>query len=75
MYSKYKIPEYQNGHAYLTSHRACYVDNEDPRTYAVAIDLKDVDKVEHYVCIWTYVVVDSGADVNFRRASSSLHRR
>ncbi|KAF2094237.1 EAP30/Vps36 family protein [Rhizodiscina lignyota] len=45
---KFKIPEYQNGHAYLTSHRACYVDNEEPRKYAVAIDLKDVDRSEFY---------------------------
>ncbi|KAK5167293.1 hypothetical protein LTR04_007342 [Oleoguttula sp. CCFEE 6159] len=45
---KYKLPNYQNGHAYLTSHRACYVDNEEPRKYAVAIDLKDVDRPEFY---------------------------
>ncbi|KAF2452779.1 EAP30/Vps36 family-domain-containing protein [Lineolata rhizophorae] len=45
---KYKIPSYQNGHAYLTSHRACYVDNEEPRKHAVAIDLKDVDRPEFY---------------------------
>jgi ESCRT-II complex subunit VPS36 len=48
-YSKYKIPEYQNGHAYLTTHRACYVDNENPRSYAVAVDLKDVDHTDFYV--------------------------
>lgn len=47
---KYKIPEYQNGQAYLTSHRACYVDNEDPRNKAVAVSLKDVDRCEIYVC-------------------------
>ncbi|TKA80104.1 hypothetical protein B0A49_02449 [Cryomyces minteri] len=45
---KYKLPNYQNGHAYLTSHRACYVDNEEPRKHAVAIDLKDVDRPEFY---------------------------
>ncbi|EEQ29737.1 vacuolar protein-sorting-associated protein 36 [Microsporum canis CBS 113480] len=28
---KYKIPNYQCGHAYLTSHRICYVDLEEPR--------------------------------------------
>ncbi|OJJ46400.1 hypothetical protein ASPZODRAFT_66606 [Penicilliopsis zonata CBS 506.65] len=43
---KYKIPEYQNGHAYLTSHRICYVALEEPRKHAVGIDLKDVDRVE-----------------------------
>lgn len=47
---KFKIPEYQNGQAYLTSHRACYVDNEEPRKRAVAINLKDVDHHEIYVC-------------------------
>jgi ESCRT-II complex subunit VPS36 len=46
---KYKIPQYQNGHAYLTTHRACYVDDEDPRRNAVAVDLKDVDGTEFYV--------------------------
>ncbi|RDL39810.1 Uncharacterized protein BP5553_04150 [Venustampulla echinocandica] len=45
---KYKIPHYQNGHIYLTSHRICYVDNEDPRTNSVAIDLKEVDRYEFY---------------------------
>lgn len=46
---KLKIPEYQNGQAYLTSHRACYVDNEEPRKKAVAINLKDVDHHDLYV--------------------------
>ncbi|KAK3116818.1 Vacuolar protein-sorting-associated protein 36 [Teratosphaeriaceae sp. CCFEE 6253] len=45
---KFKIPNYQNGHAYLTSHRVCYVDNEDPRKYSVAVDLKDIDRPEFY---------------------------
>ncbi|KAF8251199.1 Vps36-domain-containing protein [Wilcoxina mikolae CBS 423.85] len=43
---KYKIPNYQNGFAYLTTHRACYVDNDEPRKYSVAVELKDVDRVE-----------------------------
>lgn len=46
---KYKIPQYQNGHAYLTSHRACYVDNEEPRKCSVTIDLKNVERPEFYV--------------------------
>lgn len=46
---KYKLPNYQNGHAYLTSHRACYVDNEEPRKYSVALELKDVEKSDFYV--------------------------
>ncbi|KAG9680062.1 Vps36-domain-containing protein, partial [Aureobasidium melanogenum] len=45
---KYKIPNYQNGHAYLTSHRVCYVDNQEPRKFSIAIDLKDVDRQEFY---------------------------
>lgn len=45
---KYKIPNYQNGQAYLTSHRACYVDNEEPRKYSVAVDLKQIDRTESY---------------------------
>jgi len=45
---KYKIPNYQNGHAYLTSHRVCYVDNQEPRKFSIAIDLKDVERPEFY---------------------------
>ncbi|KAI9775861.1 MAG: hypothetical protein M1839_000735 [Geoglossum umbratile] len=45
---KYKIPNCQNGHAYLTSHRACYVDNEEPRKNSVAVTLRDVDRCEFY---------------------------
>ncbi|KAF2180480.1 Vps36-domain-containing protein [Zopfia rhizophila CBS 207.26] len=45
---KYKIPQYQNGQAYLTSHRACYVDNDEPRKCSVAINLKDVERPEFY---------------------------
>lgn len=45
---KYKIPNYQNGHAYLTSHRVCYVDNEDSRKYSVAINLKEIERSEFY---------------------------
>lgn len=44
---KYKIPNYQNGHAYLTSHRICYVSVDEPRKYSVGIDLKDVDRAEY----------------------------
>lgn len=47
--SKYKIPRCQNGSAYLTSHRICYVDLEEPRGCSVGIDLKDVDRVEFQV--------------------------
>ncbi|CAK1364014.1 Vacuolar protein-sorting-associated protein 36 [Cercospora beticola] len=45
---KYKIPNHQNGHAYLTSHRVCYVDNTEPRKYSVAVDLKEIDRPEFY---------------------------
>ncbi|KAI9649585.1 Vacuolar protein-sorting-associated protein 36 [Ciborinia camelliae] len=45
---KYKIPNHQNGQVYLTSHRICYVDNDDPRRNSTAIDLKEVDRYEFY---------------------------
>ena len=45
----HKAQEYQNGHLYLTSHRACYVDNENPRSKSVAALLKDVERSEAYV--------------------------
>ncbi|PYH97432.1 Vps36-domain-containing protein [Aspergillus ellipticus CBS 707.79] len=44
---KYKIPNYQNGHAYLTSHRVCYVAVDEPRRYSVGIDLKDIDRADY----------------------------
>lgn len=46
---KYKIPSYQKGHAYLTSHRVCYVDDDESRKHSVAIDLRDVDRFEYQV--------------------------
>lgn len=49
MYSKFKIPQYQNGQSYLTSHRVCYVDHNEPRKNSVAIFLKDVEKPDFYV--------------------------
>lgn len=45
---KYKIPNLQNGHAYLTSHRACYVDNAEPRKHSIAVDLKSIEKYDFY---------------------------
>ncbi|TEA16823.1 Vacuolar protein-sorting-associated protein 36 [Colletotrichum sidae] len=45
---KYKLPHQQNGQVYLTSHRVCYVDKEEPRKHSVALDLKDVDRYEFY---------------------------
>lgn len=46
---KYKIPDYQNGHAYLTSHRVCYIAVEEPRKFSVGIDLKEIDRAEYQV--------------------------
>ncbi|KEF58896.1 uncharacterized protein A1O9_03739 [Exophiala aquamarina CBS 119918] len=43
---KYKIDTCQKGHAYLTSHRVCYVDDADPRANSWAVDLKDVERHE-----------------------------
>jgi len=44
--SKYKIADCQNGHAYLTSHRACYIDDQNPKQNSLAVDLKDVERYE-----------------------------
>ncbi|KAF7535660.1 hypothetical protein G7054_g5171 [Neopestalotiopsis clavispora] len=46
--SKFKLPNNQNGQVYLTSHRICYVDKQEPRKHSVALNLKDVEKYEHY---------------------------
>ncbi|KAI5866692.1 Vps36-domain-containing protein [Durotheca rogersii] len=45
---KYKLPNQQNGQVYLTSHRICYVDKQEPRKHSVALDLKDVERYEFY---------------------------
>ncbi|KAH8839119.1 hypothetical protein MCOR27_007448 [Pyricularia oryzae] len=45
---KYKLPNQQNGQVYLTSHRVCYVDKNEPRKHSVALDLKDVERYEFY---------------------------
>ncbi|KAM0563380.1 hypothetical protein ACHAPJ_001098 [Fusarium lateritium] len=45
---KFKLPNQQNGQVYLTSHRVCYVDKQEPRTNSVALDLKDVERYEFY---------------------------
>ncbi|KAH0490974.1 hypothetical protein TgHK011_002420 [Trichoderma gracile] len=45
---KFKLPNQQNGQVYLTSHRICYVDKEEPRKNSVALNLKEVDRYEFY---------------------------
>ncbi|KAI9795021.1 MAG: hypothetical protein M1816_000041 [Peltula sp. TS41687] len=45
---KFKIPNFQNGQAYLTSHRVCYVDHERPRESSAAVDLKEVERYEFH---------------------------
>ncbi|KAI0486156.1 EAP30/Vps36 family-domain-containing protein [Xylaria cf. heliscus] len=45
---KYKLPNQQCGQVYLTSHRICYVDAQEPRKYSVALDLRDVERCEFY---------------------------
>ena len=57
--SKYKIPNYQDGQAYLTSHRLVYVDGNEPRKYSTAVDLKDVDRIEYQVSEVAYVCAEA----------------
>ncbi|KAI1253588.1 hypothetical protein MGN70_005798 [Eutypa lata] len=45
---KYKLPNQQSGHVYLTSHRICFVDDKEPRKHSVGLDLKDVERYEFY---------------------------
>lgn len=44
---KYKVADCQSGHAYLTSHRACYIDDHCPRDNSLAFDLRDVDRYDY----------------------------
>ena len=41
---KFKIAACQKGHAYLTSHRVCYIDDIDSRNCSLSVDLKDVER-------------------------------
>ncbi|ODQ64067.1 Vps36-domain-containing protein, partial [Nadsonia fulvescens var. elongata DSM 6958] len=43
---KYKVKGYQNGRVYLTTHRVCFVDDENPQKNNVAIDLRKIKYVE-----------------------------
>ncbi|KAI9680209.1 MAG: hypothetical protein M1829_001446 [Trizodia sp. TS-e1964] len=75
---KFKLPKYQNGQAYLTSHRVCYVDNEEPRSYSVAIDLKEVDRYEFYVGVLLRTLgLDPAAFAGFLKSSPKItfHRK
>ncbi|KAI6785333.1 uncharacterized protein J7T54_006975 [Emericellopsis cladophorae] len=49
---KFKLPDQQNGQVYLTSHRICYVDKDEPRKRSVALELKDVERHEFYAGFW-----------------------
>ncbi|KAK9239800.1 EAP30/Vps36 family-domain-containing protein [Lipomyces kononenkoae] len=42
-----RLPQYQNGRLYLTSHRICYVDNASPLTNSVAFNLPDVKTIQY----------------------------
>lgn len=46
--SNYKPIGYQDGRVYLTTHRVCYVDNVNPRTHSVYLNLSQVKDVQHY---------------------------
>lgn len=58
---KYKLPNHQNGQVYLTSHRICYIDKAEPRKHSVALDLKDVERYEFYVCVSSGSYANTGA--------------
>ncbi|KAI1000635.1 hypothetical protein K3495_g7560 [Podosphaera aphanis] len=45
---KVKLVNHQNGQVYLTSHRICYVDYQEPRINSTAINLRDVGRYEFY---------------------------
>lgn len=69
---KYKIPNYQNGHAYLTSHRVCYIAAEEPRKFSVGIDLKEVDRAEYQVGALDPALHDLSADLRIANAGELL---
>ena len=48
----FKLPAYQNGTLYLSSHSIYYIDAVDPRNCSVALDLKEVERTEFYAGFW-----------------------
>ncbi|KAK7206643.1 EAP30/Vps36 family-domain-containing protein [Myxozyma melibiosi] len=44
-----RLPDYQSGRIYLTSHRICYVDNASPLLRSVAINLPDIKAAQYSV--------------------------
>lgn len=44
---KSKILNRQNGRIYMTSQRLIYIDNNDAKTYSVAIELNDIDHIDY----------------------------
>ncbi|RPA79215.1 hypothetical protein BJ508DRAFT_416000 [Ascobolus immersus RN42] len=45
---KQKIPNYQNGAIYLTSHRLLYISNTSASTHNIALDLSSIRRTEYY---------------------------
>ena len=45
---QYKLPNQQNGQAYLTTHRIYYVDTGEPRKNSIAVELKGVERIDLY---------------------------
>ncbi|KAK9453938.1 EAP30/Vps36 family-domain-containing protein [Dipodascopsis uninucleata] len=43
-----KVAGHQNGRVYLTTHRVCYVDNNKPSIYSVAVNLAEVQRIQFY---------------------------
>ena len=48
----FKLPAYQNGTLYLSSHSIYYIDATDPRNCSVGLDLKEVERTEFYAGFW-----------------------
>lgn len=67
IYRKFKVPNYQNGHAYLTSHRVCYVAVDEPRKYSVAIDLKEIDRADYQVWLMVESVLSFASELTLSR--------
>jgi ESCRT-II complex subunit VPS36 len=67
---KFKVPNYQNGHAYLTSHRVCYVAVDEPRKYSVAIDLKEIDRADYQVWLMVESVLSFAPELTLSRQGS-----
>lgn len=49
---KFRVEKRQKGRAFLTTERIIYIDDEDPRSYSLALELKDIQRISYSAKFW-----------------------